>query len=567
MRYSKLFGKTIKEAPADATTASHKLLFQAGFIRESVAGRYYFLPLGNLVRKKIMQIVKEEMDKAGAEEVLAPTLHPLELWQETNRVDSSNFELMTIKDRRGAGFALGGTAEEMIVDLVRKFQISYKDLPFNIYQFSTKFRDEMRAKGGLMRAREFTMKDGYSFHATSEDFEKEYKNMWETYERIFGRLGLDVIAVAADNGYFGGDYCHEFDVLTDVGESIFFVSEDGKYIAHEDIATFVVDDKNSSEEMGELKEVDAVRGNTMEDGVAFHGLPDWQQMKDVMFTDLKGNLYLAIIRGDLDVNKSKLEHVVGKIGQLSAATEEQIRSIGSEPGFISPLGLETKVTIIADKSIRTVKNFYGGANKKNKDVLNMNIDRDFKAKFEADIAMAQEGFESLENHGKLIKKKGVEVGNIFQLGQHYSTLMKNAVFTDANGNSEKYYMGCYGIGIERTLSTIVEVHNDDKGIIWPEAVAPFKVHLVGLNLEDESVRSKAEELYKQLTEQGVEVLFDDRIETRPGEKFADADLIGIPYRVVVSKKSMEHGGFELKKRSESNSEIVKEESLITKLSN
>lgn len=563
MKYSKIFGKTVREDSKDIKLTSHKLLFKAGFIRESVAGRYYFLPLGNLVRQKIIDVIRNELNQKGAQEILSPGLQPLDLWKETKRVASSNFELITVKDRRGAEFALGGTAEEMIVDLVRKFQISYKDLPFNIYQFSTKNRDEIRARGGLIRTREFTMKDGYSFHASSEDFEKEYMQMWEAYSNIFKKLGLEAVAVPADNGYFGGDYCHEFDVVCEAGESKFFASEDGKYVAHEDVAVFRIEDKNVDSDLLELQQVDAQRGNTMIDGVAFHNMPDWQQLKDVMFTDREGKLFLAIIRGDLDVNKNKLEKLVDRIGQLEPATEEQIREVGSEPGFISPVGLEDKLTIVADKSIRTVKNFYGGANQKFKDFLNMNIDRDFKAHIEADIALAKQGYLSLEG-SKLIEKVGIEVGNIFQLGQHYSKLMKGANFIDESGTEKEYYMGCYGIGVERTMATIVEIHNDEKGIVWPDSIAPFLVHIVSIGKINDEAYTKAQELYEMLLKNNIEVLWDEREESA-GVKLSDADLIGIPYRVVVSSRSIQNGGFEVKRRSEEESKVMSMEDLIEML--
>src|SRR3990167_8163278 len=298
MRYSKLFGKTIKETPKDATLVSHKLLYQAGFIRESTAGRYYLLPLGVRVNQKIQAIIKDEMDKAGGQELLTPVLHPIALWKETNRTTSVGFELMKVKDRSEVEFVLGGTAEEMLVDLVRKFQISYKDLPFNLYQFSTKFRDELRARGGLLRVREFTMKDGYSFHSTEEDFKLEYKNMMDTYSKIFKRLGLETEIVESDNGYIGGEYCHEFIVESEVGESRYLTDWQG-YSAHEDVAIFNPEKKNLNEEEKEMIEVDAVRGPSMEDGVKLHNLPLWQQMKDLMMVTEQGNFILGVIRGDL----------------------------------------------------------------------------------------------------------------------------------------------------------------------------------------------------------------------------------------------------------------------------
>lgn len=568
MRYSQLFGKTIKDTPKDASLVSHKLLYQGGFIRESVAGRYYLLPLGLRVQDAIRQVIKEEMDSAGAQEMLSPVLHPKELWKETNRTESVGFELMSIKDRNESEFVLGGTAEEMLVDLVRKFQISYKDLPFNLYQFSIKFRDEMRARGGLLRLREFIMKDAYSFHSTESDFKKEYKNMEETYSRIFKRLGLKTLIVESDNGYIGGEYCHEFIVESDAGESKFLTTDDGSYSAHEDIAKFKRDEKNIQDQEEELQEVEAVRGNTMEDGVKLHGKPLWQQLKDVVFVDEKGRFILAVIRGDYDVNEVKLLHVV-KAYQLRPATETEIREkLHSEPGFISPVGIkenlgkEVEIIVVGDTSLRTIKNAYGGSNKKNRDLVNINIDRDYTLDHQADIALAKEGYET-ETGKKLIAKKGIEVGNIFQLGFHYSSKMHGASFKDSEGKEQPYYMGCYGIGVARTLASIVEIHNDDKGIVWPKSVAPFQVHLVSIMNNELSIKNKADEVYKKLLDAGVEVLYDDRETVSAGAKFADADLIGIPVRLVVSPKTGDK--IEWKERVQIETELLTLDEVLKRL--
>ena len=542
MRYSKLFGKTVREAPSDASMSSYKLLYQAGFIRESTAGRFFFLPLGIKVQQKIIQIVKEEMDKAGAQEMISPVLHPLELWKETNRTNTAGFELMRVKDRREAEFALGGTAEEMFVDVVRKFQISYKELPFNIYQFSTKFRDELRARGGLLRVREFIMKDAYSFDINEDAFKKEYKTMGDTYTRIFKRLGLDTVVVESDGGYIGGDYCHEYVVNSSIGETNYLTTEDGTYSAHEEVASFERDDVNSREEMKDLQEVEAVRGTTMEDGVKLHKMPLSHQIKDVLFVDEKGRYILAIVRGDFDVNEVKLKHLVAAV-TLRHATEEEIREkLHSEPGFISPIKIHEiaeksiELIVIADTSLKTLKNAYGGANKLNRDLLNINFGRDYTPDQEGDIAVAKEG--CLKDGKKLVMKKGIEVGNIFQLGYHYTKLMKNAVIKDIDGTDKPYYMGCYGIGIGRTLATIVEQFHDEQGIIWPENVAPYKVHLIAIG-RDSIPFEKAEKLIKILEDKNIEVLFDDRTDVSPGVKFANADLIGCPYRLVISPKTGE----------------------------
>lgn len=556
MKQSKYFLKTSKTFSEEDKMASARLLKQAGFVTESVAGRYYFLPVGQRVQQKVMSIIKKEMDKAGAQEMVAPILHPLELWKETNRTSTAGFELMKVKDRRDAEFALGGTAEEMFVDLVRKYQLSYKELPFQLYQFSPKFRDELRARGGLLRVREFIMKDGYSFHRNEEDFKVTYEKMKEVYTSIFKALNLKTDIVESDNGYIGGEYCHEFVVESEIGETRYFASEDGSYAAHEDVAKFIKEEFNSTEELKDLQQVEANRGNTMEDGVKFHNLPLWQQIKDVLYVDEKGRFILAVIRGDFDVNETKLKHVVDA-RDLRHATGEEIREVlNSEPGFISPVGIKdnmkpgTELIIVADDSLRNLKNAYGGANKKHLDLLNINIDRDFKADLEADIALVFVGAKSLSG-SVLVEKRGIEVGNIFQLGYHYTKLMKGAVYKDEDGSEKPYYMGCYGIGVGRTMASIVEKFNDEKGIIWPESVAPFKVHLIGLK----GVEEKAEEIYNTLLNSGIEVLYDDR-EMSAGAKFADSDLIGIPYRIVVSPKTIEKNSVELKKRNESDFKLV-----------
>jgi prolyl-tRNA synthetase len=565
---SKAFGKTSKNEGVDYKIDSHRLLTQAGFIRESTAGRYFMLPLGQKVHENIARIVKKHMDAAGAQEVLMPVLHPLELWEETNRTTTVSFELMKVKDRRGAEFALGGTAEEMAVDLVRKFNISYKDLPFNIYQFSMKFRDEMRARGGLLRVREFVMKDAYSF-STEAQFKEIYQKMWDAYKAIFDELGLKTDVVAADNGYIGGEYCHEFVAQAEAGESRYFIEEGSDYAAHEDVAIFKIENKNLGQEAVEMTEVEAVRNGSMQDGVDLHNLPLWQQIKDVLYYDEATDRYiLAVIRGDLDVNEIKLMHLADA-WELRMATNDEVREeLSSEPGFISPVNFVKqsksgkKVIIVADNSLRTICNSYGGANKKHKDLLNVNIDRDYKPDVEGDIAMTAAGLIG-PNGGKLIEKRGIEVGNIFQLGWHYTNLMQDAEFTDESGKRQKYYMGCYGIGIGRTLAAIVEASHDDRGIVWPKAIAPYQVYLARLG-DNAQVVQKTEQLYQELQSKGVAVLYDDR-DVRPGEKFADADLIGLPSRVVVSEKTLAEGKLEYKARDSKEVSLLSDQELLAKI--
>lgn len=571
MKVSQLFGRTSKTEGMDYKTASHRLLTQGGFIRESTAGRYFFLPLGQITQNNIIGVIRKHMDTVGAQEVLLPTLHPLELWKETNRTTSAGFELMKIKDRRGAEFALGGTAEEMAVDVVRKFNVSYKDLPVNVYQFSMKFRDEMRARGGLLRVREFIMKDAYSF-STEEQFKDIYQKYWDAYKNVFAELGLKVDVVAADNGYIGGEYCHEFVSESEAGESRYFIDEQSGYAAHEDVATFRLDDKNIGDELQPLQAVDAERGTTMEDGVRLHKLPLWQQTKDVLYFDEATKRYiLAVIRGDFDVNETKLMQAASA-WDLRHATDEEIREdLGSEPGFISPVDFPKKgrktgyeVVLVGDVSLRTVRNMYGGSNKKHKDLLNISIDRDYKLDIEADIALAQPGMISPKG-GTLTEKKGIEVGNIFQLGYHYSSLMRDAEYTNEAGKRQQYYMGSYGIGIGRTLAAIVEEHHDEHGIIWPESIAPYKVYLIHLG-EQETVTQAAQTLYKDLTAAGIAVLYDDRVDTRAGEKFADADLLGMPYRMVVSAKTLATNQIEVKKRTEKVTQLADQKSVIKMVS-
>lgn len=559
MKYTQLFGKTVKDVAQEITLVSHRLLLQAGFIRESVAGRYYFLPLGMRVRDKIVAIIEEEMDKAGGQKMITPVLHPLELWEETNRTSSVGFELMTVEDQRGARFALGGTAEEMMVDLVRKFNMSYKDLPFNIYQFSQKFRDELRARGGLLRVREFLMKDAYSFHADADDFKKEYQSMWDTYTRIFKRMGLETIVIESDNGYIGGDYCHEFVVESPVGESRFLMTKDKKYAAHEEVAVFRREEKNPDEELLPMEVKDAPRGPTIADGVKLYDQPAWRQIKSIVYVADNDEKVLVVLRGDLEVNEAKVKRVL-KTDSLRAATDEEIKELGSVVGFVSPLKLDVKK--IGDLSLKTVKNFYTGADEPQKDTLNVNYERDFTVDELADVALPPENCAT-EDGKELVEGNGIEVGNIFQLGTHYTDKMAGAVFTDQDGKEKPFYMGCYGIGIGRTMATIVEVSHDDKGMIWPKAVAPFLVHLVSLG-DDDTVREQAAKLYDDLLAKGVEVLYDDRNDSA-GKKLNDADLMGIPLRLVVSKRTLENDAVEWKPRAESDATTVPLADVVAKV--
>ncbi|MBP9686951.1 MAG: proline--tRNA ligase [Candidatus Doudnabacteria bacterium] len=557
MRQSKLFLKTSKTVSEEDTIISSKLLKQAGYIKESVAGRYYFMPIGQRVQQKIIKVIKEEMDGAGAQEMVSPILHPLELWKETNRTNTAGFELMNVKDRRGSDFALGGTAEEMFVDFVRKFTISYRDLPFNLYQFSPKFRDELRARGGLLRVREFIMKDAYSFHADEADFRIEYTRMQEVYSKIFTQLGLATDIVAADNGYIGGEYCHEFIAESDVGESRYFITEDGALAAHEDVAVFQKNPANVDAEMLPLEQIeqpDWVRN--MDENEKHYGKTKNHFLKNVVYKNSRtGQIVIATVTGDLEVNKTKLEQVTKMVGQLEDAEESDLANLGTKSGYVHSWGYANVLTV-ADNVFLQARNLIGGQKEETADVMNVNYGRDFTCDIVGDIAMAAQG--SLAPNGKkYIEKKGIEVGNVFQLGYHYSSLMKGASFTAEDGTEKPYYMGCYGIGVGRTMAAIVERYHDAQGIIWPESVAPFKVHLLALaGKEGEAVMAAAENLYDTLTKAGVEVLFDDRATASAGEKFADADLIGIPHRLIISAKTLAEQSVEYKKRAETESQLV-----------
>lgn len=527
---------------------SSKLLKQGGFIQESAAGRFYFLPIGQKVQQRIMRVIKEEMDAAGAQEMTTPVLHPLELWKETNRTSTAGFELMKVKDRREAEFALGGTAEEMFVDLIRKYQVSYKELPLHLYQFSPKFRDELRARGGLLRVREFIMKDGYSFHRDEEDFKRTYEEMKKVYTRIFSRLGLTITIVESDNGYIGGEYCHEFIVESPIGESKYFTTEDGSYAAHEDVARFERYKEDAKEEMCPREDVEGVGIIGVEELAKFLKIPVEKTTKTILFETEKGEIIAAAVNGIYDINETKLKHAVG-CSEISLATPETVKKVtGAEVGYAGILGLPEVVRVIMDISLKNRTNFECGANRTNYHSVNINFGRDIDEpeKF-YDIALAREGYYTEDGKQKLIEKKGIEVGNIFQLGYHYARLMEGATFRDEDGADKPYYMGCYGIGVGRTMATIVERYNDEKGIIWPSAAAPFDAHLIEL------LGGNASELYEDLQRRGIDVLYDER-DVSAGQKLVDADLIGVPVRLVVSAKT--GGKVEMKLRGEKEAKLM-----------
>ena len=561
MQYSKLFGKTSKTISRDAHTSSHKLLLQGGFIRQLSAGRYTELPLGHRVSKKLENIIREEVEKTGAQELIVPTLHPLELWQAANRDQKFGSAMMRVTDRNNAEFTLGATAEVVMLDLVKQFNPTYKDLPINIFQFSQKFRDEARPSGGLLRVKEFVMKDAYSFHQNEEELKKTYQQYWDAYLQIAKRLDLKVTVVESDNGAIGGSISHEFMVETNAGEDT-IVKCDCGYAANLEKATTIYQPFNPAEEVKPFEIVSQPEWvKTMEDNIKHYNKPTQYFLKNVVYKDVDGTLIIAVIRGDLSVNKTKLAKVYGAKGELEPATDEDLSKIGTKSGWVHCWGHEA--IYVGDLSLKTVHNFIGGQKEKDTDSINVNYGRDFTCQIEGDIAEVKQGDICPQcQKNKLSFSKAVEFGNIFNIGYAYSKPMEG-FYVDSNGKNQMLYMGSYGIGIGRAIGSIVETHHDEKGIIWPSSIAPFQVHLIGLDLQDESISKQAFELYQKLLDQNIEVLFDDRLSSTAGEKFADADLIGTPQRVVISKRSLENGGVEIKSRTSTESKIISIEELLS----
>ncbi len=557
MKYSELFGKTIKVAPKKTILLSHKLLYKAGFIRELAAGRYMFTPLGWRVMEKIMKVIDEEMKLLGSQRVFTPTLHPIGLWEATHRDEAFGESLMRIKDRRGTEFAVGATHEGVMVEFVKKFKPTWKDLPIIIHQFSLKFRDELRARGGLVRLREFLMKDAYSFAADEKEFMKTYQDQYQAYLKIAKRLGFKAIPVEADAGALGGDFCHEFMVVNDKGEDVFVVCDKCDYAANVERAEGKLIPKNSKEKEQPLSEVKAKRGLNMEEMANFYKAPLWRLLKTVIFF-VKKKPIAVLIRGDLDINEIKLAKIL-KTSNFRIPELEELKKFATVRGFVSPIGLKVSQFFV-DQSVLTVKNLITGANKLNVDLKNFNFPRDLKEGQIVDVALVKSGFLCDKcGKGKLKEKRAIEFGHCFKYDNFYTKAL-NGVYIDKNGKERLLWMGAFGIGIERAMALIVEAHHDNKGIIWPEEVAPYLVHLICL---DEDSAKKADEVYEKLLKEGIEVLYDDRKNISAGVKFADADLIGIPYRLVISKKTKEK--IEFKKREDKKTELLTLPELIKKL--
>ena len=550
MRISKLFGKTQREIPAEADTASHQLLLRAGMIHQVAAGVYSYLPLAWRVLKKIENIIRDEMDKAGGQELMMPVLQPLELWQETGRDLAFGKGLFTLSDRRERKLCLGPTHEEVITELVSSNVQSYRDLPLMLYQIQTKFRDEPRPRAGLIRVREFTMKDLYSFDTDEDGLDQSYDKMLQAYQNIYRRCGLPVLLVEADSGAIGGKDSHEFMVIAEGGEDEIIYCPGCQYAANADKAESIKS-KIDSQEPLPREEVDTPGMATIEEVSRFLKVTQSHTLKAVFYI-ADSKLVFVVIRGDIEVNEVKLKNSLGCV-DLRLATEAEAIAAGIVAGSASPIGI-SGTKIIADDSITSGTNFIAGANKPDTHFRNVNYPRDFKADIITDIARARAGEECPRCGGKLSSTHGIEVGHIFKLGTFLSEKL-GALFINQGGVSQPIVMGCYGIGLGRLLAAAIEQNHDDKGIIWPLPIAPYHIYLCPLYLENPQVASTAESLYAELEAQGLEVLFDDRSES-PGVKFNDADLLGIPVRVIISPRTLESNSVEIKKRSEKETELV-----------
>jgi prolyl-tRNA synthetase len=558
MRISNLFTKTTREAPADADNVSHSLLVRAGMINQLAAGVYTYLPLGWRVLHKIENIVRDEMDRAGGQEVVMPVLQPAELWQQSGRDQSMGDVLFNLADRRERRIVLGPTHEEVITQLAARYVKSYRDLPQMLYQIQVKFRDEPRPRGGLMRAREFIMKDAYSFDVDESGLDASYQKMVEAYQNVFQRCGLPTMLVEADSGAIGGKDSREFMVVAPSGEDEIIYCPGCAYAANTEKAVSVKERHDNGQPLP-IEAVATPGIATIEEVAGFLKVPPTQTLKAVFYI-ADGQFVFVVIRGDLPVNEIKLKNLLHAT-DLRLATEAEVREAHVVPGAASAVGLEG-LKIIADDSVTLASNLVAGGNKPDTHIKNVNYPRDFKADVVGDIATARPGHKC-HCGGNLTATRGIEVGHVFKLLTRYSDKF-NAVYTDEKGESHPAVMGCYGMGVSRLMAAAVEQNHDDKGIIWPGSIAPYQVYLCPLYREGSKVAEAAEKLYADLQAAGLEVLFDDRQES-PGVKFNDADLIGIPFRVTVSARTLEKDSVEFKKRSEKQAEIVPLTQIIGKL--
>ena len=564
MRLSQFHLATTRQTPADAEIVSHQLMLRAGMIRKLAAGIYTWSPLGLRVLRRVEGIVREEMNRAGAIELLMPSIQPRELWEETGRWEKFGGQLLKIRDRKDADYCYGPTHEEVVTDFARNELQSYKQLPINFYQIQMKFRDEIRPRFGVMRAREFLMKDAYSFHLTPECLEREYYNMHAAYSRIFTRLGLKFRAVKADSGAIGGDASQEFHVLADSGEDAIAFSNGSDYAANLEAAEALAPAQSRAAPGEALRDIETPTQKTCEEVAALMGIPLQRTVKSLALIGSEG-FTLVLLRGDHEANEIKLAKAPG-LADYRMASEDEIREyLGSEPGFLGPLNPAKPITVIVDRSVAAMSDFVVGANKPGYHTAGVNFGRDLPEPTRvADIRNVVTGDPSPDGQGHIDIARGIEVGHVFQLGQKYAQALDCTVL-DENGKSQVAYMGCYGIGVSRIVAAAIEQNHDEAGIIWPEPMAPWKVAVCLINPKnDEHVTRAAEALYRELAEAGLDPVLDDR-GLRPGPMFADIELIGIPHRVVVSERGLAAGTYEYRARRGSESEALDHAALRQRL--
>jgi len=559
MRRTQLFCETLRQSPNDSEVAGHSLLLRGGFVQPLSAGIFSLLPLGQRVRARIEKILREEMNAIDGQELSLPVVHPAELWQETGRWHDIGPELARFRDRAGRDMVLAMTHEEVVADLLRKHVRSYRQLPVMLYQIQTKFRDELRARGGLLRVREFVMKDAYSCHASFDDLDAYYPCVCQAYLNIFGRAGLDVMTVEADVGMMGGTMAHEFMFVSEVGEDQLVLCDACGYAANRQIAAFQKEVSNE-EEVLPLEEVPTPEAKTIAALTALLEIPERSTAKAAFF--MSGNqLIFAVVRGDMEVNETKLANAVGA-AELRAARADELEPTGIVAGYASPIGISGP-TVVVDDAVAASRNLVAGANREGYHLRHTNFGRDYTADHVIDIAAAREGAGCIQCGAPLRLVRGVEVGNTFKLGVKYSKALE-ATFLDDTGHEQYIVMGCYGIGVGRLMACIAERHHDRDGLIWPPSVAPFQIYLVGLDGEDDTVRAATEELYAMLQAAGFETLYDDRQE-RAGVKFKDADLLGMPVRLTVSRRTEESGQVELKQRASGETRKVARHEVLVEI--
>ena len=562
MRTTNLYAPTLREVPAEAEVKSHQLMLRAGMIRKAAGGLYTYMPLAWRTIKKIEAIIRDEMDKAGGQEISMPIVQPAEIWQESGRWSVYGDEMWRVNDRHGRGFCLGPTHEEMVTTLIRDEVRSYKQLPLSLYQIQNKYRDERRPRFGLMRSREFIMKDMYSFDKDVEGMNVSYKKMYDAYTNVFNRCGLEFRPVEADNGAIGGGHSHEFTVLAEAGESNIAYCSECDYAASDEKAELKVI-ASAEEEMKELEKVSTPDAHTIEKVAEYLNLPLDKTIKAVAFQTDTNELVLAFVRGDHEVNDVKVINLIEGAIELRMADEEAITAAGGVAGFMSPIGIKEGTKIIVDATVMGMYNACAGANEKDFHFINVNPKRDFKDVIVADIRMIKEG-DACPHCGAPVKMtRGIEAGQVFTLGTKYSESL-HATFLDENGKEKPLQMGCYGIGVGRTMAAAVEQNNDADGIIWPRSIAPYEAIVVPVNAKNEDQMAVAEEIYQGLLAQGVDAIIDDRKE-RAGVKFKDADLIGYPMRITVSPKALEEGSVEVKIRRSGEVKMVEKANAISEI--